>query len=680
MKKLNGIRTKLFISFILVLLIPVIALGKGFVDKTRVILNDNSRLTSSQTLKETQKGFENFIETLAQPVDLLTRKEEVKHLQDRGELESNIKAVQDALVATLKVTDGSVRSYYATNDHKYIVCWLEEVDGKVSGKKKYIEDMDKTNEEFYTNVFKTPTNEGVYFYITKPYMDAETNLQIVTISQCIKVDGEIIGVVALDIEFRVINEYVQKISLLNSGFVMLADETGAILVDNDKNTYGISNLSEFNFFDKIGTDDNCNYEIDTKNTAMEAVALNSHQTGWKLIGLIGEDENSDYLNQIRMLTIVVGIICLIIGLAIAIMITRFIMAKITKISTSIQKVAGGDLTERINMKTMDEFGVLADTFDDMVSNISNLLMGVKDNADQLTSAAKVIQTRVEETSDAASQTANSIEQVAQGATNQAQSAVQANEAVEDLSKLLEDSGYLVSEIAKQSQHTDELSKQGIVVVDGLTNKADRTRTNNEVMIRVIREMEDSVANINYMSDAIAQITEQTNLLSLNASIEAARAGESGRGFAVVADEIRKLAEQSKDATDKIKEMIEQINEKTVLVNRSMVESDQIRQEEESAITDTQSLFDSISNAVSALTEEFNKLGQMNQTMISDKAKVVEMMEDIASVAEESAASSEEVAALADRVNETMLEANDQIHELDQITDRLASSVKRFQLN
>lgn len=196
---------------------------------------------------------------------------------------------------------------------------------------------------------------------------------------------------------------------------------------------------------------------------------------------------------------------------------------------------------------------------------------------------------------------------------------------------------------------------------------------------VMNEMIKSIDKINYISDAIADITSQTNLLSLNASIEAARAGEAGRGFAVVADEIRQLAEQSKSSTDEIKNIVAEITDKSKLAESSMLESEKIQNEQEASIDETKELFNNMSDLIDEIIKSMAQLEALNSSMSQKKDNVVSHMENIASISEESAAAAEEVTASTSEINETMNIISNYASDLDNIAKALHEYISKFKL-
>ena len=124
-KKLRSIGIQLVLFFVLAISIPTLLLALDVTRTTKNQQNKNTEISSQQTLTETEKGFKIYLKTLSQPVDLLTRKDEVKHLEDKGDLDTNIKAIQDSLIASVKVTDGSEKAYFTTKTVRAVCqCFL----------------------------------------------------------------------------------------------------------------------------------------------------------------------------------------------------------------------------------------------------------------------------------------------------------------------------------------------------------------------------------------------------------------------------------------------------------------------------------------------------------------------------------------------------------------------------
>ena len=124
-KKIRGIGVQLVIFFIIAIAIPTIILSVDVTITTEKAQRTSMQLTSEQTLQETKKGFETYLKTLSQPVDLLTRKNEIKHMEDQGDINTNITAIQDSLCASVKVTSGAERAFFTTNTGYRITGWVE---------------------------------------------------------------------------------------------------------------------------------------------------------------------------------------------------------------------------------------------------------------------------------------------------------------------------------------------------------------------------------------------------------------------------------------------------------------------------------------------------------------------------------------------------------------------------
>ena len=124
-KKLRGIGVQLVGFFVLAILIPTLILAFRAIETTKSAQTENLKLTSVQTLQETKMGFTNYLKNISQPVDLLTRNDAVKHLEDRGDYDTNVTTVQDALIASVKVTNGAERAYFSTVTGHLITGWTE---------------------------------------------------------------------------------------------------------------------------------------------------------------------------------------------------------------------------------------------------------------------------------------------------------------------------------------------------------------------------------------------------------------------------------------------------------------------------------------------------------------------------------------------------------------------------
>ena len=704
MKKKTSLSAKLIAAFMAAILGSVLICALLTHSKVESVLNSNMQLTSEQTLNSAMTSLQTYEKTISIPVDLLTRKDSIKQLLLEPEkYDKYIDNVNDELVAACKVVNGSVRAYYALNDGRTITGWVQyEADGSKTAMNT-VENKDLSGKEWYTACQgrKAKVN-SIFSYITAPYVDEETGEQIITVCQEVKYKDVVQGVVAMDIDASALADYVENIRLLNTGFVMLVDEQGNIVVDSESNTFADGTVADLEFFaplteelDKLeeqkaqleenedpAADDivlQASYTMRAEGRDCAITAMTDRITGWRLLGCISDQENQKNLININIGTLMAGVIGLIFGCVIAVLTALSFNREIKKLQNATHRVAGGDFSEKIKVTRSDEFGVLETNFNGMMDDVSGLIHAVEDKSNHILEVAGGISEVAGNTKTTIEQVTQAIDSVAQGAVKQAESTQEANTEVEHLKNSLDETKEYVSGMNGMTEKANEVSTEGIESVKDLIEKSGKTAEKSKVSLEVMNEMVESIDKIFYISDTIADITSQTNLLSLNASIEAARAGEMGKGFAVVADEIRKLADESKESTDEIKKIITEITEKSKLVESTMQENEVLQTEQQEAINRTEEIFGEIMKQIEMLGSGMERINALNDTMSANKDLVVDKMGTIASVSEQSAAATEEVNASTEQVNVTMEEISEHTETLQAIAKDLMETINRFRL-
>ena len=690
MKKKTSLSAKLIAAFMAAILGSVLICALLTHSKVESVLNSNMQLTSEQTLNSAMTSLQTYEKTISIPVDLLTRKDSIKQLLLEPEnYDKYIDNVNDELVAACKVVNGSVRAYYALNDGRTITGWVQyEADGSKTAMNT-VENKDLSGKEWYTACQgrKAKVN-SIFSYITAPYVDEETGEQIITVCQEVKYKDVVQGVVAMDIDASALADYVENIRLLNTGFVMLVDEQGNIVVDSESNTFADGTVADLEFFaplteelDKLeeqkaqleenedpAADDivlQASYTMRAEGRDCAITAMTDRITGWRLLGCISDQENQKNLININIGTLMAGVIGLIFGCVIAVLTALSFNREIKKLQNATHRVAGGDFSEKIKVTRSDEFGVLETNFNGMMDDVSGLIHAVEDKSNHILEVAGGISEVAGNTKTTIEQVTQAIDSVAQGAVKQAESTQEANTEVEHLKNSLDETKEYVSGMNGMTEKANEVSTEGIESVKDLIEKSGKTAEKSKVSLEVMNEMVESIDKIFYISDTIADITSQTNLLSLNASIEAARAGEMGKGFAVVADEIKKI--------------ITEITEKSKLVESTMQENEVLQTEQQEAINRTEEIFGEIMKQIEMLGSGMERINALNDTMSANKDLVVDKMGTIASVSEQSAAATEEVNASTEQVNVTMEEISEHTETLQAIAKDLMETINRFRL-
>ncbi|MVX64317.1 HAMP domain-containing protein [Clostridium chromiireducens] len=667
MKKNSKLFRKIVACIVIMLMVPTLTVGIVSIVKSNIVLENNLKTTSIQTIKEVDKGFTQYLEILNTQLRVISKNADIKDLSNLQADHSLIaKHVQDIFSDTKGSVNGIINAGYAGEYGELVL------DSGVMT----INEFNYKEREWYK---KAKEADGKVVYI-KPYKDSVTGKQVMTVAQSVKDDkGQFTGVIVIDVSLDSMKEYISNIQLLNSGYILLVDKDGDIVANNDKNEEAEDNVSGLPFWESAKNEERGVYTWKYNGKSFYTCQETDALTGWKMIGIIDSKEVTDNVMTMKTTVIMTSLLCIIIGIIISMLSASYIMKEIGKLKKAFNNVAQGDFTQRIAVTAKDEFGDLGDNFNSMIDSVLNLMKGVQSTSSHLIETAFSISSMSEETTASISEVSNAIQEVASGATSQAQSATEVAMSVEELSDRIDEISNETTHINGLSKETEKLSTQGLVILNDLISKAEKSKENAIKSGGMVHEMGESINKINYISDAIAGITEQTNLLALNASIEAARAGEAGKGFAVVAEEIRKLAEESKKSTDEIKAIVGEINSKNSATIIAMEESKNMSQKQGEAIKETEDIFNRIVDSIMPLTGAIENIKVLNEKMHQNKEVVKAQIENIAAVSEESASISEEVTASAQEVSATMDELTQYASNLHDISNELKDELKNFTL-
>jgi methyl-accepting chemotaxis protein len=517
-----------------------------------------------------------------------------------------------------------------------------------------------------------PSDNQYISFLLAPYYTSETNITVETSGD----QKEAQGVVAIKLNVGTINTIVQR----SEG---MGQTGGTYLVGqfNDKTSFrsnlrsahGNNNLFEigqetsFVFLKEafLGKSGSGFFDFQGDSQLVIYDPLNLKGLKWAIVSKMDKAEAFQAVNRLTWVMGFIGIVCIIVILLFGIFFTRTIISPIKVVVDRIKDIAEGegDLTARLDVKSGDEIGELAQWFNTFIDKLQSMIRNIIENAETLNRSSSDLSGLSQQMSDGADQMSTKSNTVASAgeemSSNMDSVAAAMEEAATNVSLVAasaEEMTSTINEIARNSENARTITGEAVSRSQSVSSKVD--------------ELGNSAQDIGKVTETITEISEQTNLLALNATIEAARAGEAGKGFAVVANEIKELARQTAEATQEIKARIEGIQNST---SGTVSEIEQISK----VITEINEIVSTIATAVE---EQSVTTKEIASNVAQASRGIQEVNENVSQSSTVATEIAKDISAVNQAAND-MSNSSSQIHlsskELNDLSEQLRNLVSKF---
>jgi len=392
-------------------------------------------------------------------------------------------------------------------------------------------------------------------------------------------------------------------------------------------------------------------------------------------------EAKQAVNSTIVSSTVIGVTIGLIGIIILALLLVVAMRPIRELSRFVDKMSDLDFSPDQDSRKLaarqDEFGIMARSIINLQKRLIEVISNIKDQSSKLFDSSNGMYKHATDMNETTNQVDTAVNEIAQGATSQASQTQSASENVITIGNMIEEANQKVDELYSTAQKIKDSNKSALDILGQLGATNEKTKESINQIEEQTRTTNQSAGKIREATSIIANIADETNLLSLNASIEAARAGEAGRGFAVVASQIQQLADQSSESAQQIEQIVEELMKDSDQAVSTMDSVKEIIEQQSENVDQTKEAFGQVSagidESIAAVTTITGKMNKMDEA----RKKVVETVSSLSAIAQENAASTEESSASVSSITSIADEIEESSGDLKDIAKLLDEDMNKF---
>lgn len=620
---------RLFLVFFIATMGIVLALGYTSYSVAKQTVQDNALSANQHTVVQTAEKLE---VTLQRFEDSLGQLFYNKGIQDAVNQQRSANTELEHWLASVQKSQGVQAVYLIPLDKNSPVSSAGTADNdfiKGAGEAAWFKQLqEKPQSLWITQGLKKGETAGV-FRLAKSIADENGKSRYIAVS---------------DIKTSELDSQLGKVDLGEGSYIQLLTSKDELIASSQQQADSYLQLGG-TLFKGLSASSGSLPTQDEQGKSILAVYSTMAGSGWRVLGVVPSGNLLKDAERILNTTYIAVAASVGIAILIGLWMVRMVSRPLFRLKNLMFQGSEGDLRVRSKVTSRDEIGQLSGSFNLMMERITELVAETNETAREVLETADALSIASRKTATAASEIAAATEEIAGGAGSLALEVDRGNEMTAQISGRMDTVIAAALEMGSTAHEVGESSEAGVEKLKELLGKTSTTGDMTHKLVLKVNELKDTAYSVIQVLDVMQSITQQTNILSLNASIEAARAGEAGKGFTVVAEEIRQLANQSKNSIAMVAEITDKIMNDMNETVAALSEVTPLFEEQMDSVQTTSDIFISVQGQMSHFIARLDSVSASIEGLNQSQKILSDTIGNVSAFAEESSAASQEVASL-----------------------------------